>query len=95
MIGMGIDASWLPNGDSISVHGLRTAGETVGYTLTRSDSAMTFRFDRTLRRSKMRVVAPIGIQTLRARVDGVERMMYPEGAVTVGSATREVTFILR
>lgn len=95
MIGMGIDGKWLANGDSIVVHGLRTGGETVGYTLVRKDNAVTFRFDRAVRRSEMLVVAPIGMQTLRAGVDGAERSMYPEGAVTVRGTTREVTFILR
>ncbi|MEO7999955.1 MAG: carbohydrate-binding protein, partial [Gemmatimonadaceae bacterium] len=94
-IGLGIDGSWLSNGDSIVVRGLRTGGETVGYTVALTGKTLTYRFDNVRRRAEMVVVAPVGMNALRAEVDGVSVPNLVDDAVVVRGNAREVKFFLR
>jgi len=96
IIAKAIPASWLEGGDSIVVHGLRTGGVTVGYTMKKVGETYVVAFDDSLRPSDMLVFPPIGVGNARTEVDGKGVPNHVIGQpVWVPGTTRRVVFILQ
>lgn len=94
-IGTAIPKAWLESGDSVAVHGLRTGGITIGYTLKKVGSSYVYEFDNNLVPSDMVVFPPLDVPTASASVDGKTSQTGLGEPVFVSGSTRRIVFTLR